>query len=54
MAYHNIGGAFGIPNIVSNAKLGYAGPNIQFTPEPATMVLLAVGGLIGLRRRRTA
>lgn len=40
--------------VVKFGEYGYRNPldNVELTPEPATLALLALGGLAGLRRRR--
>jgi len=37
----------------STGAYGTGGTSVEFTPEPATLSLLALGGLLALRRRRS-
>jgi len=44
--------AYKVTNIAGNGAGTPAGPTLTFTPEPATMLLLSLGGLF-LRKRRS-
>ncbi len=48
---YNASNPFAMPALERTEPFAYLGPTFKFTPEPTTLLLLAIGGLATLKRR---